>query len=92
VSTEIRIGQLPASYLGGSAFSEYVDCLRLDGWRRWDWQDDFRGDPPLLPDLDPVDDRQKMAWASVLPRIGDRDIDRRIGFRKVMSQADNLEL
>ena len=64
----------------------------LDGWRRWDWQDDFRGDPPLLPDLDPVDDHQKGPWRSVLPRIGDRDIDRRIGFRKVMSQADNLEL
>jgi hypothetical protein len=64
----------------------------LDGWRRWDWQDDFRGDPPVLPDLDPVDDHQKWPERSVLPRMGDRDIDRRIGFRKVMSQADDLEL
>jgi hypothetical protein len=64
----------------------------LDGWRRWDWQDNFRGDLPVLPDLDPVDDHQKWPGRSVLPRIGDRDIDRRIGFRKIMSQADNLEL
>lgn len=63
----------------------------LDGCRRSDWQDDFRGDLPVLSDLDSVDDHQKWPGRSVVPRIGDRDIHRRIGFREVMSQADSLE-
>jgi hypothetical protein len=71
---------------------EHRDCLILGVWGRWDWQDDFRGGPPVLSDLDPVDDHQKWLGRSVLSRIGDRDIHRRIGFRKVLSQADNLEL
>ena len=50
----------------------------LDGWRRWDWQDNFRGDLPVRPDLDPVYDHQKWPGRSVLPRIGDGDIDRRM--------------
>jgi aldehyde dehydrogenase (NAD+) len=83
---------VPYTNVPGHGRHEHLDCLMLDGWRRWDWQDDFRGDLPVLPDLDPVDDHQKWPGRSVLPRKGDRDIDRRIGFRKVMSQADNLEL
>jgi hypothetical protein len=45
------------------AYTHRKFSLTLDGWRRWDWQDDFRGDPPGLPDLDPVDDHQK--WPGV---------------------------
>jgi hypothetical protein len=72
---------MPYTNVPGHGRHERQYCLMLDGWRRW-------GDPPVLPDLDPVDDHQKWPGRSVLPRKEDRDIHRRIGFRKVMSQAD----
>src|ERR1700674_6018033 len=67
-------------------------CLTLGGgWRRY-WQDDLGRDLPVLPDLYPIYNHQKRLGRSVLPRIRDRDIHRRVGFRYVRRPADDLEL
>src|ERR1700740_3402793 len=59
---------------------------------RRDRQDDLRSDLPLVCNLLPRDDHRKRLWRAILPRIGNGNIHRCVGFSYVTCKPHDSQL